>query len=153
MRTRSLIFSVVTAAVVLVGGAHFLWAQPPDIDIDLIFDDPSLYFAFGEPIALEAVVRNESGGEVWASEGFGSRIFYRQLRIIDPSGRQLLAKLNPPSAAPPDSEPSADQFPIEAPDAPAYPWRQVGNTLIRAGFCEVLPPGGHLNPGRSGQKI
>jgi hypothetical protein len=146
MRTRSLIFSVVTAAVVLVGGAHVLWAQPPDIDIDLIFDDPSLYFAFGEPIALEAVVRSEPGIDIWISEGFSRRVFYRQLRIIDPSGRQLLAKLNPPSPAPPDSEPSADQFPIEAPDAPAYPWRQVGNTLIRAGFCEVLPPGWTSEP-------
>ncbi len=106
MRVRPSILSVVLAALLLMGGANLLWAQPPDIDIDLTFDNPSLYFAFGEPIALEAVVRNESGADIWISEGFSSRVFYRQLQIIDPSGRLLLAKLNAPSPAPPDAEPA-----------------------------------------------
>ena len=146
MRTRYSILSVVMGAVLLVGGASFLWAQPPDIGVDLIFDNPSLYFGFGDPIALEVVVSNESGQEIWISEGFSRRVFYRQLRIMDPSGRQLLAKLNPPNPAPPEAEPSADQFAIEAPDAPAYPWRQAGNTLVRGGFCEVLPEGWSTEP-------
>ncbi len=141
MRVRPSILSVVLAAVLLMGGANLLWAQPPGIDIDLVFDNPSLYFALGEPIALDAVVRNETGADIWISEGFSSRVFYRQLQIIDPSGRLLLAKLNAPSPAPPDAEPSADQFAVEAPDAPAYPWRRVGDTVVRGEFCEELPVG------------
>ena len=141
MRVRPSILSVVTAAVLLMAAASFLWAQPPDIELELNFDNPSLYFALGEPIALEAEVRNETGADIWISEGFSSRVFYRQLRIIDPSGRPLLAKLNAPIPAPPDAEPSAEQFAIEAPDAPAYPWRRVGDTVVRGEFCEQLQSG------------
>jgi hypothetical protein len=141
MRARSSILSLVTAVVLVMGGGHLLWAQPPGIDIDLVFDNASLYFGFGEPIALEAVVRNESGAGIWISEGFSKRVFYRQLRMIDPSGRLLLPKLNAPSPAPPGAEPSAEQFAVEAPDAPAYPWRRVGDRVVRGGFCEELPEG------------
>jgi hypothetical protein len=118
-----------------------LWAQPPEIDIELVFDKPSRYFAFGEPIAVEALVRNESGMDIWISKGFTTRVFFRQLRIIDPAGRMLLPTLNLPSPAPPDAESTADQFPIEAPDAPPYPWRHVGDRVVRVGFCEVLAEG------------
>jgi hypothetical protein len=146
MRVRPSILTVVLAAGLLVGGANLLWAQPPGIDIELSFDNPSLYFALGEPIALEAEVSNQTGADIWISEGFSTKVFYRQLRIIDPSGRLLLAKLNAPSPAPPDAEPTADQFAIEAPDAPAYPWKRVGDTVVRGGFCEQLPAGWKSEP-------
>ena len=148
MRTLASIFLMIATVLLFTRGQ--LWAQPPDIDIELRFDKEALYFESGEPIGVNVVVRNQSRDEIWISEGFSSKVYYRQLQIIDPSGQLLLARLSAPSSATTDASsldktddgsPLPEEFEVEAPDAPAFPWTVVEDRAVRKGFCERLPAG------------
>jgi len=126
MRRKS-IFSVLVfvGVVAFVGISGLVWAQPPDIHIDLNFDNPS--YNYGEPVGVEVVVTNESGNDILISKGFSSMVYYLEMRVIDPSGRLLLVR--------------HEEFHDEFPDAPPLAYVLYQGRPIRVASCEVLPTG------------
>ena len=144
MRKLTSILLIVAASVLLVGTGGLLWAQPPAIDIDLRFD--KAFYGYGEPVGVEVVVSNQPQEDLWITEGFSIKVFYRQLRVVDPSGRLLLARLSGPSVKSPDAPPLPDESQVEAPDAPPFPWSLSDGRLIRTAPCELLPAGWSSEP-------
>jgi hypothetical protein len=95
--------------LILVGVMVFGWmgaevwaGAAPAIQIDLRLDKQT--YLEGEPVGLEVVVTN-LGEPLWISEGFGSLVFYYEMRVIDPSGRLLLVKRNEEHIESPDAPP------------------------------------------------
>jgi hypothetical protein len=114
---------IIVAAAVVSASRGLLWAQPPEIHIDLILDKSS--YAYGEPVGVEVVVRNQSGRDLLISKGFRSKVFYLEMRVIDPAGRLLLARRDEPH----------DEFP----DAPPLAFALYEGRPVRVAACEVLP--------------
>ena len=81
-------------ALVLMGGGGPVWAAAPAIEIDLNLEQD--FYGYGEPIGVEVVVRNETGADLLVSQWFSSRIYYLQMRVIDPAGRLLLISQEEP---------------------------------------------------------
>ena len=100
------------------------FAQPPEIEIDLSFDQSS--YGYGEPVGAEVVVTNE-GAEILINDGFSDIVFYEQMRIIDPAGR-LLGVIQ-------------EEFWDEFPDAPAVPVFYQDGKFIRGMPYETLDSG------------
>ena len=101
------------------------WAESPVISVDLIFSQSS--YDYEEPIGVDVLVRNAAGHDLLISRGFSSKIYYLELRVIDPTGRLLLAQRDEPH--------------YEFPDAPPLAYVLYEGRPIRVAGCEVLPAG------------
>jgi hypothetical protein len=78
---------LILAAIFLVLGTSSSWAQEaPKVTIDLSFDKTS--YNSTEPIVATVTVTN-NGAELLVNEGFQTTVFYREIKITDPSGRVL----------------------------------------------------------------
>ena len=116
---------MIVAAAVLLGSSGLLWAQSPDIHIDLLLDKS--FYEYGEPIGVEIVVTNESGHDLLIVKGFSTLLYYLEMRVIDPAGRLLMAR--------------RDEVHDEFPDAPPLGYVLYEAHPIRVAACEVLPVG------------
>ena len=116
---------IFVGAGMVFGSSVIVWAQPPDIHIDLNFDKTS--YAYGEPVGVEVVVTND-GEELLINKGFSSLVYYLHMRVIDPAGRLLMGK--------------RDEIHDEFPNTPPLPYVEddEGN-LIQVADCEALPHG------------
>ena len=114
---------------VLIGLSGLSWAQQPCpnlVSIDLSFNQDS--YNYGEPIGVTVVVRNCSGEDLYISNGFSSKNFLLEMRVIDPAGRQIL--------------PKRDGAHTEFPDTPPLPViLRSDQVALQAAPCEVLPAG------------
>jgi len=118
-------FFILIGAVVLLCSGAVVWAQPPAIDIELSFDKS--FYGFEEPVGMEVSVRNDETGDRLISSGFNSKVFYLEMRVIDPAGRLLLAQRDDPLGE------SVDPGPLG--------WVLYDGRPIQVGPCEVLPSG------------
>lgn len=116
---------IVVGTAGLMSSFSFCWAQPPAIGIDLVLDKTS--YQFGESVGVEVVVSNDSGKDLLISKGFSSRVYYLEMRVIDPAGRLLIARNIPE--------------PTEMSDPPLLPYVQYQGQVIRVGRCEGLSAG------------
>jgi len=116
---------MLVGAGMVLGSSAVVWAQPPDIHIDLNFD--KAFYTYGEPIAVNVTVTNNSGKALLISEGFGSLVYYLEMRVIDPGGRLLEAKRT--------------EIHDEFPDAPPLGYILYEGNLIQVADCEVLDAG------------
>lgn len=142
MKTFARVILMVGAVALFLGNAAPLWAQDPGISLEVIFDKDS--YTYGEPIGVTVKVKNELGEILWVSpKYFSKKLFYRYLRINDPSSRLLQPEpmAEPPPGAPPPVVPE-----VEAPDAPPLPWVNTPGGLVRAAFCERLDAGWESEP-------
>ena len=119
------LLTVIIIAAAVLGFSGPLWAQAPGITINLSFDKIS--FAYGEPIGVQAVVSNQSGGDLLISKGFSSRVYYLEMRVIDPAGRLIIA--------------TRDGFHDEFPDAPPLAYVLYQGKPVRVAGCEVFAAG------------
>ena len=133
MRKVSLSFLILIGAAVLIGTGGYLWAQPPEISIELNFD--KTFYAYGEPVGVEVVVSNDSGRELLISKGFSSKLYYLEIWIMDPAGRLLVGQRNEPH--------------FESPDAPPLPFVSYQGKFIQVAHCEVLPIGWSAPPSQA----
>jgi len=126
MRKSTLSFLIVFGAAMLIAGNAPLWAQnSPPISATVQFDKDS--YDYGEPVGVTVTVTNTSGQYLRVNKGFSSRLFYLEMRVIDPAGRLLL--------------PQCPQPRTENPDTPPLGWASCGNTQTQVALYEVLPPG------------
>jgi len=109
--------------IILYGGLS--WAQPT-ITVILNFDKP--YYAYGEPVGVGCVVRNDSGSDIWVPLGFIDKVCYMELRMIDPAGRLVIAHRYADHDEFPDAPPLAF---IDDPNNPG--------TILRVTPCEKIP--------------
>lgn len=100
-------------------------AQPPDINIDLAFDQ--LHYNTGDPVGVSITVSNDTGKDLLISKDFSTMDYIMKLEIVDPAGRMLSIQ--------------HDEFHEEFPDAPPLPWGKYNGNLVRLGRCDVLPAG------------
>jgi hypothetical protein len=121
---------IILSASLLFGGSSLLWAQAPDIDVQLIFDEAQ--FEYGVPIGAEVIVSNQSGADILVNRGFKSLVYYLEMRVIDPAGRLVVA--------------TREDFHDEFPDAPPLAWILHNNKPIRVAGCESLPAGWTHDP-------
>lgn len=125
MRKSFFGFSILVGALGLMGLFSLSWAQPPAISIDLTFD--KTFYQFGEPVGVTVVVRNNSGEDLLISKGFSSKVYYLEMRVIDPAGRLLIVR--------------NIEEPTELSDPPLLPFVRYQGQVIRVGRCEVLLAG------------
>ncbi len=111
--------------IILYGGIS--WAQS-SITVTLSFDKS--YYAFGEPVGVSCVVSNTSGHDLWVPQGFMEKVCYMELRMIDPSGRLVIAHRYEDHDEFPDAPPLAF---IDDPNNPG--------AALRAAPCEKIPAG------------
>ena len=116
---------IIVSGALILGPIGLLWAQPPNIHIELNFNK-SLY-EYGEPIGVQVVVSNLSGKDILISQGFSSLVYYLEMRVFDPSGRLIIAK--------------RDEVHDEFPDAPPLAWVLYNGHPIQVANCEVLDAG------------
>jgi hypothetical protein len=121
---------IILSAGLMLGSSSLLWAQAPDIDVQLIFDKAE--YEYGEPIGAEVIVSNQSGAGILVNRGFGSLVYYLEMRVIDPAGRLVVA--------------TREDFHDEFPDAPPLAWILHNNKPIRVAGCESLPAGWTSDP-------
>lgn len=118
---------LILAGVMVVGSLEgSVWAgKAPKIEIALRLGKAA--YSQGEPVGLEVEVINRDE-DLWISEGFSSLVFYREMRVIDPAKRRLLAVRN------------KDKRYTESPDAPPLPY-VLGpkGKLLQVAGCERLP--------------
>jgi len=117
--------SIIFGAALIFGMSGSLWAQAPDIAIELNFGKDT--YEIGDPIDAEIVVSNQSGGDILINKGFSSTVFYLEMRVIDPAERLVVA--------------TREDFHNEFPDAPPLSWILHNGKPIRVTGCESLPPG------------
>jgi hypothetical protein len=125
MRTKSGIrFLISAAALLFFCSAALVWAGAPAVNIDLNLDQA--VYEVGTPVGLTVVVTNKDD-VLLISEGFGSKIYYLEMRVIDPAGQLLL----------PMREEEHDEFP----DTPPLAWVLYHGQHLQVADCEVLPAG------------
>ncbi len=133
MRKPALSLLIIIAAAVLLGTSSLLWAQPPNIRIDLNFlgssklINKSPFYDYDDPVGVKLAVRNNEGATVWISKGFSSKNYYLQMRVIDPAKRLLI----------PQSKKAHEEFP----DAPPLPFALHQGRAVRVAPCEELHQG------------
>jgi hypothetical protein len=134
MRKSVISLMIIIGGALLIGVRSLLWAQTPPpitppISVTATFDKD--YFDSGEKMGVRVTVANTTGRYLWVNKGFSSKLFYLEMRLIDPAGRLLLPKCDQP---PPRAE---------FPDAPPLPFVACGENGIptRVAPYEVLPPG------------
>jgi hypothetical protein len=116
---------IIVGVAVILGTSSLMWAQTPEIIIDLNFDKTS--YAYGEPIGVTVSVMNKSGKDLLLSKGFSALDYYLEMRVIDPAGRLLVARQYGPH----------DEFP----DAPPLASVLHDKKPIRVAPCEVFRAG------------
>ena len=124
-RCRLSLLLIIWGAVVFFSSIGPVWAQSPDIHIDLLLDKS--FYEYGEPVGVEIVVTNESGHDLLINKGFSTLVYYLEMRVIDPAGRLLVAR--------------RDEVHDEFPDAPPLGYVLYEGGPIRVAACEVLPVG------------
>lgn len=127
---RKTLFSLLIIGGVagLIGSNGLLWAQTSCISVQLNFDKTE--YAYGEPVGVEVVVSNVCNNGIWVNKGFSSQVYYQAMRLIDPSGRQIIAQ--------PDAE--HDEFP-NTPPLPHISDPNNPNGMLQVAPCEFLPVG------------
>ena len=133
MRKVRLSFLILIGAAVLIGTGGYLWAQPPEISIELNFD--KTFYEYGEPVGVEVLVSNDSGRELLISKGFSSKLYYLEIWIMDPAGRLLVGQRDEPH--------------MESPDAPPLPFVSYQGKFVQVAHCEVLPIGWSAPPSQT----
>lgn len=116
---------IIIGAGMFLGSSTFLWAQPPDIHIDLSFDKTT--YIYGEPVRVEVTVTNDTGKDILINQGFSSLDYYLEMRVIDPGERLLVVK--------------RDEVHDEFPDAPPLGYIIHEGRLIQVADCEELAVG------------
>ena len=117
--------SIAFGTALIIGLNGSLWAQAPDIAIELNLGKDT--YEIGDPIDAEVVVINQSGGDLLINKGFSSTVFYLEMRVMDPAERLVVA--------------TREEFHDEFPDAPPLAWILHNGKPIRVTGCESLPPG------------
>lgn len=123
MEKKRFWFFAIAAAGIFIGYGDLLWAQPPSIQIRLELHKDKPFYRYGEPVKVTVSVRNNSMEDIYISKEFKSKLFYQEIRVIDPAGRLLMAKRKAPH---------------EIPDAPPLPFVLYNGRLVRAAPCEKL---------------
>jgi hypothetical protein len=124
-RKSILSYVIIFGILVLLAGGAAAWAEPPAINIDLVVDQDS--FGSNEPIGVTVTVSNDTGQDLLISKGFSAKLYYLEMRVVDPAGRFLLAR--------------RDEVHDEFPDAPPVPFLLYQGKFIRTAACEVLQEG------------
>ncbi|UCF92575.1 MAG: hypothetical protein JSW39_00010 [Desulfobacterales bacterium] len=122
--------AIILGAGLLFDTSSLLWAQAPQIRIELNLD--KTHYTYGEPIGATVVVSNQSGGAILVNKGFSSMVYYLEMRVIDPAGKLTVAK--------------REAFHDEFPDAPPLAWILHAGKPIRVVGCESLPAGWTSDP-------
>ena len=128
---RCLSFFALLGVLMGAGSNTILLAQTPGIRIDLKFvseyrlGSGRPLYRFGDPVVANIVVTNISERNILISEGFRSKSFYKEMRVIDPGHRLLLAKRKEPHQ--------------EFPNAPPLPFALHQGRPVRVAPCEDLP--------------
>jgi hypothetical protein len=127
---RSLLAMI--GAVLIFSFSSSLWAQAPDIRIDLNFNKET--YEYGEPIPVQIVVTNNSSSGILINRGFKATDFYLEMRLLDPTQKLVV--------------PTREEFHDEFPDAPPLAWilhifPDSTQRAIRVAGCESFPPPPH----------
>lgn len=101
-------------------------AEPPPITIKLNFHNASHKYDCSDKVGVTIEVDNTSSEKIFISNGFKSRRFYLNMRIIDPAGRLLIPKMGTGTSA---------KFP---PPLPLGFVEDSNGKLVMAAPCEVF---------------
>ena len=124
MRKSVISLMTIVGAAVLIGFIGPLWAQTPPISVTVTFDKD--YFDSGEPMGVTIKVTNTSEKYLLVNKGFSSKLFYLEMRLIDPAGRLV--------------QPKCEQPRTEFPDTPPLAFVDCNGTPTQVANYEVLPP-------------
>ena len=115
------------------------WAENPGIEIKLKFQNNEKleYIDYSKQISLLVTVSNKNDGPILVNRGFKGRDFYRNIKIVDPSGRLLISK-RPDS---PREHSRTDQLPHLYPLPYVLPKNDPSAIPIRVIPCEKLSVG------------
>ena len=105
MRKSVISLMTIVGAAMLIGFSGPLWAQTPPISVTVQFDKD--YFDSGEQMGVTMTVANTSGKYLLVNKGFSSKLFYLEMRLIDPAGRLVQPKCEQPRTEFPDTPPLA----------------------------------------------
>jgi hypothetical protein len=130
MKKSAIYLIAIIWVIGLICGTGPLFAQAPDISIELNLD--KTHYAYGEPVGATVVVSNQSGQAILVNKGFTSMVYYLEMRVIDPAGKTSVAK--------------RQAFHDEFPDAPPLAWILHEGKPIRVAGCESLPAGWASDP-------
>ena len=123
MRAKSKIcLLILTGALVFLTSSTLLWAGAPAVNIDLNLDQAE--YEAGTQVGLTVVVTNNDD-DLLISEGFGTKTYYLEMRVVDPAGQLLL--------------PMRDEEHDEFPDTPPLAWVLYNGQHLQVADCEVLP--------------
>ena len=98
---RKLSLTLISISVLFsIGFVVSAWSETPPIQIEIAFEKPEEkpIFLPDERIGFTVTVSYNpvSAENIWISEGFKAQEYYLEARVIDPTGRLLLAQQPPP---------------------------------------------------------
>jgi hypothetical protein len=96
-----------------------------EIEIDLKFDKTS--YSRDDSVRATIQLRNTSKESIYLNRGFRGKDIFLEMRMVDPAGRLLVARLDKPH--------------VEFPDAPPLAFCLYEGRVIRPLPCESLLPG------------
>jgi hypothetical protein len=125
MKTAACVLLLISGNIVLLPGQGYAGEKPPEIQIDLRFDREG--YSEEEPIYAVIQINNKSKENIYISREPWDKSPSLAMRIIDPTGRLLMARNLKPHN--------------EFPDAPPLAYKQHDNQIIRPLPCKAVRPG------------